>query len=79
MNYYTLQIEYGSNQKPEKYMLKDLNPGSMDEMQWIRQTRQLLFTTGFHIESAPGTYHFISPFVIVNAYLLRQDSKYQLD
>ncbi len=83
MNYYTLQIHYGSdkdnNNKPHIEERKDLNAGTLPENEWLRTIRERLFTTGFHITTAPGTIQFISPFLIHTAYLIKQPQKHNLD
>jgi len=75
-NYWTLQITYGGTAKPLVEERKDLNCGTMEERAWIRQIRERLYTTGFEVQTAPGTWEFISPFRIHTALLIMQDRKY---
>lgn len=75
-NYYTLQIHYGGTEKPKVEERKDLNCGTMAENEWLRTLREKLFTTGFHVVTAPGTIEFISPWHIHTAFLIKQDKKF---
>lgn len=75
MNYYTLQIHYGSSLDMKIEERKDLNSGTMNEAEWVRQLRERLFITGFHVVAAPGTYEFITPFKIHKVYLIKQAGK----
>lgn len=82
MNYYTLQVKYGNSLNPSTIEFKDLCPGTTDEKlirDWQRKMRENLWTTGFQIETAAGTFQFISPFLIHTAYLILQDGKYGID
>lgn len=79
MNYYTLQIHFGSSIKAEVHELKDLNPGTMEEKAWISSLRAKIYTTGFNIETAPGTIQLISPFIVTKIFLIKQDGKFAID
>ncbi len=76
MNYYTLQIKYGSTKEPETEELKDLATTPETEKKFISDIRERLFTTGFQISTAPGTWEFISPFRIITVFFIKQDKKY---
>jgi len=76
MNYYTLQIKYGSTAQPAVEELKDLHSNGQQESEWIKDMRKRLYTTGFQIQTAPGAWEFISPFRIHTVFLIKQDKKY---
>lgn len=75
MDYYTLQITYGGTGKPNVEEFKDMEPGSMAFGTWKNMLREKLYSTGFALQTAPGTWEFISPLRIHTAYLIRQDRK----
>lgn len=82
MNYYTLLIVYtkrggaGGGIQEVIEERKDLNPGNMNEVDWIRQLRERLFETGFHVAAGSGSWEFIPPYRIVSAHLNRQPQKF---
>lgn len=76
MDYYTLQISYGTLSEKKIEEFKDLTPGGLDLNTWITSIRERLFKTGFHIRNSPIAYEFISPFRINVVYLIKQDGKY---
>lgn len=77
--YFTLQIHWGDSGAPTITELKDLTPGDLELNTWKKLVRQNLYTTGFNLETAPGTTKFVSPFLVHSAYLIQQDKKYSID
>lgn len=79
MTYYTLQIQYGSSIKQENFEIKDLEfvpEAGLPEFQWRQNIQRRIYTIGFTIETAKGTWEFISPLRIHTAYLIRQAQKF---
>lgn len=76
MNYWTMQIHYGSSLDPKVEERKDLSPGNTPESEWVRSLRENIFRTGFHIHTAPGTIQFVSPFLIHKVFLIKQQQKF---
>lgn len=84
MTYFTLQITYlcPSTEQLNKTCIeerKDLcAPDNTPEIEWKRTLQQRLYTFGFQVQTAPGTWEFISPFRVITAFLITQDKKYGL-
>jgi len=75
MNYYTLQILYGSTNEPTTHEFKDME-GVGDNPAAIEQLQQRLYTSGFKVRTSPTTIELISPLRIYRAFLIKQPSKY---
>lgn len=77
--YYTLQVQYGSSLKHETAEFKDMEfteGTGKTESVWRHEIRQRLYTTGFTLETAIGTWEFISPLRVHTAYLIKQPNKH---
>ncbi len=76
MKYYTLQIYYGNPEKPEIINFKDLTNGETEYLKWMQEVRIKLWTAGFQKQNTPGTWEFVSPFLITRVLFIEQDRKY---
>lgn len=74
-NYYTLIIQYGGSQKPKVVQFENLTPEGKDFGIWTQGLRQRIYTTGFNLEVAPGSWELISPFRVHHLDLIRQPGK----
>ncbi len=75
-NYYTLIIQYGGTKDPQKIQFENLTPAGKDFVIWTQEIRHRIYTTGFNIELAPGSWELISPFRVHSLDLIRQQSKH---